>query len=182
MKIIKNQKGDTIVEVLLAVAALSLVLTASYVLANRSSQGIRQAQERSEALKHTETQLEWLKNYLAQPGAVSWNNGTDICMRDANTKATSASQCGFGTNNRYGVVITKPIATDTLYRARTNWENIKGRPDTFTLSYKLTDPSSTTGGGGIPGFPGIPGGGLGGGGGGLLGGGGSGGGCGLLGC
>ncbi len=54
-------KGDTIVEVLIAIAIVSLVLSGAYASANRSLYGNRQAQERSEATKHVATQLERIK-------------------------------------------------------------------------------------------------------------------------
>ncbi len=56
-----NNRGDTIVEVLLAIAVVSAVLGGAYVSANRSSNNTRQAQERSEASKLVEAQLEQLK-------------------------------------------------------------------------------------------------------------------------
>lgn len=68
-RIFHNQRGDTIVEVLVSVAALSLVLSASYALANRSSQATRQAQERGESFKLAESQLERFKEYLTVPSS-----------------------------------------------------------------------------------------------------------------
>jgi Tfp pilus assembly protein PilV len=46
-----NQRGDTIVEVLIAVAIAGAVLAGAYTIANKSSQQVRMAQERSEAQK-----------------------------------------------------------------------------------------------------------------------------------
>lgn len=69
MKIFNNQRGDTIMEVLIVVAVLSLILTLSFAITNRSTQGNRQAQERSEAFKYTESQIELLKEYTSRGGS-----------------------------------------------------------------------------------------------------------------
>lgn len=57
----KSQHGDTIVEVLLAVAVISSMLVGAFSIANKSSSQIRMAQERSEATKLTTTVLELSK-------------------------------------------------------------------------------------------------------------------------
>jgi Tfp pilus assembly protein PilV len=61
MKRILNQAGDTIIEVLFAVVVLGLAITTGYGMASLSLKQGRQAQERSEALKLAESQLEHLK-------------------------------------------------------------------------------------------------------------------------
>jgi type II secretory pathway pseudopilin PulG len=62
-----KQSGDTIVEVLLAIAVVSAVLGGAYVSATRSLNGNRQAQERAEATKLAEGQLERLKVIISDP-------------------------------------------------------------------------------------------------------------------
>ncbi len=61
MKNVIGQMGDTIVEVLIAVAVVSLILTGAYAIANRSLINIRQSQERTEALNIATQQVERLK-------------------------------------------------------------------------------------------------------------------------
>ncbi len=56
-----DQAGDTIIEVLLAITVISTILGGAFVTANRSLQNMRQAQERGEALKLIEGQVEKLK-------------------------------------------------------------------------------------------------------------------------
>ncbi len=60
-----NQVGDTMVEVLLALLIVSSVIAASYVSADRSLSGTRQSQERGEALKAAESQVEQIKSNVA---------------------------------------------------------------------------------------------------------------------
>jgi len=70
MRQIRNQatqlgaRGDTVVEVLMSIAVISLVLSGAYVTANRSLQGARLAEERNNALKMAEAQVEQIK-YMA---------------------------------------------------------------------------------------------------------------------
>jgi type II secretory pathway pseudopilin PulG len=62
MRLNKNIKGDTIIEVLICLAILGFIMTLAYSISNRSLQTIRRSQERIEALKLAEGQLELLKN------------------------------------------------------------------------------------------------------------------------
>jgi prepilin-type N-terminal cleavage/methylation domain-containing protein len=57
-----NTRGDTIVEVLFAMAIIGLVLTGAYKMATLNTQTTRRTQERSEALKIAEGQLEAMKS------------------------------------------------------------------------------------------------------------------------
>ncbi len=56
-----KHKGDTIVEVLFAMTIISMVLAGGYASSRHSSQALRTAQERGEALKIGESQAEQLK-------------------------------------------------------------------------------------------------------------------------
>jgi len=56
-----NQIGDTLVEVLIAATVISLAMGGAYSVANRSLRTARQSQERVEATKIVEGQIEQLK-------------------------------------------------------------------------------------------------------------------------
>jgi type II secretory pathway pseudopilin PulG len=58
---LNNQIGDTIIEVLIAIAVASIVLAGAYSITSRSLGGIRSAQEHTEALKYAQNQVESLK-------------------------------------------------------------------------------------------------------------------------
>ncbi|MBI5357458.1 hypothetical protein HZB74_01270 [Candidatus Saccharibacteria bacterium] len=146
-KLIKlGSKGDTIVEVLLAIAVMSMVLSISYGLANRSSQSNRQAQERAEAQKVGEEQLEILRGYVSpdQP----W--GTNVCFRADDPATTTVdetgqptdqnSDCqGRGPGGRYNIRIsvTGDATAGYVYTIDTTWDNVKGSTDQLAMSYKL---------------------------------------------
>lgn len=61
MSLIKNFKGDTLIEVLLSIAVAGMVTSSSYALANRSLEEGISASERTEANKLAEGQIEALK-------------------------------------------------------------------------------------------------------------------------
>ncbi len=60
---IKQQCGDTIMEVMICIAILGFVLAAAFGLASRNQTSARQSQERSEALQIADGQLELLRSY-----------------------------------------------------------------------------------------------------------------------
>lgn len=59
-----HERGDTVVEVLVSIAVVSLILGGAFVTANNSLKGNRSAHERQNALKVAEGQVEQIK-YLA---------------------------------------------------------------------------------------------------------------------
>jgi prepilin-type N-terminal cleavage/methylation domain-containing protein len=59
-----RERGDTLVEVLIAIVIVATVIGGAYVVSNRSLQATRGAQERSTALKLAEAQFEQLKGLV----------------------------------------------------------------------------------------------------------------------
>ena len=74
--------GDTIVEVLLVIGIISLVLAGAFVATNRSLQTSRAAQERSEALKVAETQVEHIKYSQENAGKITFAPSGIFCIKD----------------------------------------------------------------------------------------------------
>lgn len=62
-----NQSGDTIVEVLVALAVISFVLAGSWALATHTLKNVRISQERGEAAKIVQSQVEMLKYKARDP-------------------------------------------------------------------------------------------------------------------
>jgi prepilin-type N-terminal cleavage/methylation domain-containing protein len=128
----KNQKGDTIVEVLICIAIVGLILVASYALANRSSTATRAAQERSEALGYSEAQLEQLKRFVA--GNDAWNS---LCFDSSGNATANTDDCNFGTEGRYHVQIKMDAGENTTYTITTTWDRIGGgQQQTLDISYR----------------------------------------------
>lgn len=147
MYIIKklNNTGDTIVEVLIAVAVLSLVLTSSFALANRSALMTRQAAERGEASKVAQTEIEQFKSAitnsaitLPNPDSLSCYDSTNstfvdakILKSDVDTKYNDSvvpNQCKHGVDNRYKAFIYRNPAPDSsnTYTVYVRWDSVRG--------------------------------------------------------
>ena len=81
-----KQRGDTIVEVLIAIVVVSMVLVAAYVTTTRNVDGMQDTQEHNEALQLAQAQLEYLHNAATQP--------TDHhCFRQSDGSIQSGSDC-----------------------------------------------------------------------------------------
>jgi prepilin-type N-terminal cleavage/methylation domain-containing protein len=57
-----SQRGDTIIEVMVAIVVVSLVLVAAYVATTRNISGLQDTSEHSTALQLAQTQIEYLHN------------------------------------------------------------------------------------------------------------------------
>lgn len=153
----REQAGDTIVEVLIAIAVVSAVLGSAYVVVNRTLDNALQAQEHTEALKVAEAQLEQLK------AATAANASSDVfdtsnrvhCFDSAgnlvefpvvNTlpqdPSTYPAACISGSvNYRTGIVYeegfnsTDPL--DDVFKIYVNWPGPTGGQDQVSLVYKV---------------------------------------------
>lgn len=75
-----GQRGDTILEVLISLAVLSLILASTFVLASRSTAATRSAAERGEASKLASAQMELLKIYLSNGGEEIPSGNSAFCL------------------------------------------------------------------------------------------------------
>jgi type II secretory pathway pseudopilin PulG len=138
MTIYKMQRGDTIIEVLLAMAVLGMVLGTSFGIVNRSLATGRDAQERSEASKLAESQLEKLKTASSDPDNGFFNiaENSIYCITDAldvfyNTGTFQddvdldnyADECKSGPDGRYRLSI---IRSGNVFTVRARWNSIQG--------------------------------------------------------
>lgn len=142
----QNQRGDTIVEVLISIAVISLILGGAYITTNNSLRAERGAQERTDASKLVESQIESLKN-LADTGNTEIFNSSGFCITGGNTVSTSVNTngtCKFnatGSNNNseqpvYYINITRNANTFTI---KSTWDSIEssGGQDTVQMVYKV---------------------------------------------
>ncbi len=110
MRIRLAQRGDTLVEVMIAMAVITSVLGAAFVSANRSLQASRAAQERGEATRVAESEAEQIK-VLAKDAANGMFDSSQIyCIAfsgpNANMKQT------FGGYDPFAVAVT--LQTDNF--------------------------------------------------------------------
>jgi len=135
---IRHQAGDTIVEVLLAVVVVGIGIGLGYGVATRSLKLNRQSQERVEALKKVESQIERLKKLAATDNGSSVSGifrSTPYCIADI--AATPA-----GTNNIISLSSAPPndLSADPLGSAY-NSSCIQGLYHMSITPVTLPDPS-----------------------------------------
>ena len=136
-----NQRGDTIVEVLIVLAVLGLAIGISYATANRSLMNARQAQESAKATELLRSQLESVrvlaKNGASAPADQNIFVNTPFCI--SSTTATVVSPAAGSSNpcrfdDLYEVTITQDNNKFTL---RAQWEDVAGQgTDSATLVYR----------------------------------------------
>lgn len=98
----RGQAGDTIVEVLLAILVVSTILGGAFVSARRSQTGIRQTEERVEALKVAEAQIERIRTLSKS------SSGTALF-----TPTAPYTFC-VDTTNQLRVATLNPLTTDNF--------------------------------------------------------------------
>jgi type II secretory pathway pseudopilin PulG len=135
-----NNRGDTIVEVLLAIAIVSSVLGGAFVSASRSLRGTQVSQERGEALQLVEGQLERVKAALKDPlksGAVLGAAG-NFCLDDGLIPRTGGF-CNQGPGGRYTLAIVRVTNTFT---ASARWSNAGGGAvqEQVSIVYRVYQP------------------------------------------
>lgn len=103
MRLKRNQRGDTLIEVLTCLVMLGFVLGVTYRIAVKAQQTIRSAHERVEALKVGEGQLEQLKNVQKNSNA-SFKTyasrsmvGAQFCIHNTTNALVPASPTPFTT-------------------------------------------------------------------------------------
>ncbi len=143
-----NQRGDTIVEVLIAIAVISLVLGGAYVTTNRSLQATRAAQERVNALKLAEAQIEQIKAMAANNATVLFGTTTSspFCISKATglPVADDDPACAVGLSGdptsaepKFSISITR---SGNYFVLDETWVDVSGRnSDSLQMRYRVYD-------------------------------------------
>lgn len=145
-----NQAGDTIVEVLMATAVLAFVMGAAYSLTIRTLNTSRAAQERVEALKYVEGQLEKLK-YEARNRSdftTAYRTTSQFCFKQTATVETalsSTTDCtAVGSNGRYKLKINyennsafaDPNKRFGTFNVEAKWDRVGGGQEVLVINYQ----------------------------------------------
>jgi type II secretory pathway pseudopilin PulG len=96
-RLLFNDKGDTIIEVLIAVTVIGLSIGLAYGVANRSLKSARQSQERTEAVKLAEGQTEQLKALSYEDDAHDqgiFSVGQTYCLKNGEKKVLTGKTIG----------------------------------------------------------------------------------------
>jgi prepilin-type N-terminal cleavage/methylation domain-containing protein len=157
---LRQQAGDTIVEVMVVLAVLGLAISISYTTANRSLLDARQAQENTQATELVQSQVETLRtlaahkaflvdgvtpdpDYIFRPAAQQpfcINSAGHVAVPTPSPPAPS-DPCMY--NNLYEVNITyqstsvNPSILGGWFKVVATWADVQGEGnDTVTLSYR----------------------------------------------
>lgn len=131
-----RQAGDTIVEVLIAMAVASLILGGAYTVTNRSLANARQAQEQTEALKLIQGQVERLKALYPTNKAVL-QSGAQLCIK--NNTVVPASNCmNEGSSVGYRLAIKYRTIEPATFVVTATWPSATGNGDSkVTQAYRV---------------------------------------------
>lgn len=144
-----RERGDTIIEVLVAIAIVAAVLGSVFVTMNRGTYNARQSQEHEEALKYAESQVELLGTYLADHNQSAIALGSKFCfnrstfaLRQMSALVNEADYGNFvadcvidGTGFDYHMSIWHK-QQDTYY-AYVTWDGPTGAKEQVSLVYRM---------------------------------------------
>lgn len=151
-----NNHGDTIVEVLLAVAVIGGILAISYATMNRNLANLRDNQERTEATKLAQGQIEALVAKWRDDSAAVTSQGTGgFCINDIAAAPIALSggapNAAAGSDNlvgdygacrsgfySYGIKASN-LASNT-YSAYVRWERIGGGINEVVYAHRVAAP------------------------------------------
>jgi type II secretory pathway pseudopilin PulG len=143
----RQQRGDTIVEVLISIAVLSMVIGGAYSIVNSALRASRQAQERSEATKLAETQLESLKTSLTgepTPGVAFCISSTGAVVQSFGSPSpttlsfTADNYAAYGTECKFGGIPYHVfiVRNNDVYTVNVRWNRIGGGKEQVQMVYR----------------------------------------------
>jgi prepilin-type N-terminal cleavage/methylation domain-containing protein len=145
-----NRRGDTLVEVLIAIAIVSTVLAGAFNVTQKSTLAVRDSQERGEMLQILQGQVELVRaNAIAQSDTSSgvYSAGGYFCM-DPATKAmvpmggVNLANLGSFTGvcrnmgSRYSVAINYNSGSNT-FTFFGRWDMVGGGTGSMQMSYRV---------------------------------------------
>lgn len=146
-RLLQSQRGDTIVEVLISILVITSVLGGAFVMTNRSLQNTRTSQERVNAIKLTESQVELIKDVVANNPNAIFGAGVPAtyCINSSGTvlistnAACKVDQTGTATTKEpaFNLSITRSGNTFTV---NNTWSNIRGGgTNSVQMKYRAYD-------------------------------------------
>lgn len=152
MKRFHNQRGDTIVEVMISIAIIGLILAGAYATANRSLTNVRDAEEHEQAIALAQGQLELLDGQNttaldtigAAPGGACFNSSGILGVYPATTDVGYTNNCtNFdGYPEDYAINLTQVVAADppsqplATYKVSIDWPRLGGGTDNVQMFYQ----------------------------------------------
>jgi prepilin-type N-terminal cleavage/methylation domain-containing protein len=130
-----NQAGDTIVEVLIAIAIVSLVLVGAYASTNHNVAISQDTQEHGQALQLVQGQVEFLRAddkassvpaCYKSAGTAATTPATDCKVSSAGASSCSAEPC-------FTLSITP--TSGTIYKVSASWSGLTGSSNNVAVYY-----------------------------------------------
>ena len=140
-RIIRKQAGDTIVEVIIAIAVISTVLAGAFIVTSQSTRGVRDSEEHAQALQYLQGQVELLRAAASRSGGLPATLSTPLCLANGQYyQPVDATACTM--RNLYALSIVSPSSTavangTTTFNFTASWPALSGGTDTVGLSYKV---------------------------------------------
>lgn len=125
-----NTRGDTIVEVMIAIAIVSVVLAGGFASTRNSVNATRTAQEQGEALKLAESQVEQIKASVSA-GTPDVIGASDFCINGGVLTASCLTTNGID----YTTVVTHTAGSNEFV-VRVNWDSLTGGTNNVELDYR----------------------------------------------
>lgn len=149
-----QQRGDTIVEVMVVLAVLGSAIGISYSTANRSLLNARQAQESSRATVIAQSQVEQLRAMADNPDVaphdtyIYTTDNLPFCMKETSAehimKITDTTnypiECRYDKTPdfEYDVSIKHSTGTDNKFTVEVKYDDVLGQGrDSVTLIYRV---------------------------------------------
>lgn len=129
-----SQQGDTIVEVLIATAIISMVLAMAYATSNRNARVAQETREHTQAVKIAERQVEILR-MAAYSNASIPNSGGCYAADGGIGNGSACNYTADGSGADYKVSITGPV--NSVYSVNVQWDSLSGQRPDVTMRYIL---------------------------------------------
>ena len=139
-----REAGDTLIEVLIALTVVASMIGGAYATSSRNLRSNRQAQERGEALKLAESQLEKLKGLVSTGSTAPFTTTGSFCLSPTGTVQTaSTTNCTTNTGGA-GYYVTIERETNDNFAIVVAWDRVGGNgSDVINMNYRV-HPASTT--------------------------------------
>lgn len=137
-----NNRGETIVEVLMVLVILGSALTSAFVITSKATASNQLSLERTEANGYAQTQLERIKAKLptATKAELDIMNSTSqaFCVNDVNdaVPVTDLVNGGCTTANRYRTYTKYDGITTKAYTTKVLWDGPTGGQNNVVVVYR----------------------------------------------
>lgn len=137
-----RERGDTIVEVLIAVTIMSMVLGGAFVTTNRSMQTSRTTEEHGTGLKLAESQLEQIKGLVSSdPSKVFDSPYTNFCVYVGEVYDSSNANCRVDIKGKplaSGVQYALSVArSNNTFTVNVRWDKVGGGQNNVRMVYRI---------------------------------------------